>query len=253
MSDLSQEDRIGKLTTPAGGDVFVLNRFEAHGGTRPAVRVPRRRAFAEGELQPRPDDRAQLQRAHQGRRRAGPPFQRRADGGQLHRRAIRPVRLSARAASVAASAVAHVRLPHLLQHEAEQDHHPGVQRSRLHRLPREPEGGLSDAGIYRAVPGDRPQFRLPADGEIRHLLLFRAHRVQAHAGALRRSELPRQDTRPPARSAVARHPGEPARTPAVRLLVERARAADGQGRAQRLFLPEAEPGSARQERQAWPI
>src|SRR6185437_16595098 len=28
MSDLSQEDRIGTLTTPAGGDVFVLNRFE---------------------------------------------------------------------------------------------------------------------------------------------------------------------------------------------------------------------------------
>ncbi len=34
MSDLSQEDRIGKLTTPAGGDVFVLNRFEATEATR---------------------------------------------------------------------------------------------------------------------------------------------------------------------------------------------------------------------------
>ena len=28
MSELSQEGRIGKLTTPAGGDTFVLNRFE---------------------------------------------------------------------------------------------------------------------------------------------------------------------------------------------------------------------------------
>ena len=32
MSDLSQEDRIGKLTTPAGGDTFVLNRFEGTEG-----------------------------------------------------------------------------------------------------------------------------------------------------------------------------------------------------------------------------
>ena len=32
MTDLSQEGRIGKLTTPAGGDTFVLNRFEGTEG-----------------------------------------------------------------------------------------------------------------------------------------------------------------------------------------------------------------------------
>lgn len=32
MSELSQEGRIGKLTTPAGGDTFVLNRFEGTEG-----------------------------------------------------------------------------------------------------------------------------------------------------------------------------------------------------------------------------
>ncbi len=32
MTDLSQEGRIGQLTTPAGDNVFVLNRFEGTEG-----------------------------------------------------------------------------------------------------------------------------------------------------------------------------------------------------------------------------
>ena len=250
MSDLSQEGRIGKLTTPAGQNTFVLNRFEGDRGARAAVRVPRRRAVAAGELRSQFADRPQLQRAHQDRRRARPAFQRRADRSQLHRRPVRSVRLSAGAAAVAAPAVAHLGLPHLLEHEAQQDHHPSVQRPRLHRFPREPAGGISDARIHRAVPRDRPQFRLPVDGEVRHLLLFRAHPVEAHAGALRRPRLPRENPFDATGAVVASDRGGPARSAAVRFLVERARVADRQGRAQRLFLREAGPGSARQGRQA---
>ena len=64
-------------------------------------------------------------------------------------------------------------------------------------------------------------------------------------------ELSRQDPWAATGAAAARDHGGPARPAAVRFLVERTRAADGQGRAQRLFLREAGPGSARQGRQAW--
>ena len=55
-------------------------------------------------------------------------------------------------------------------------------------------GTLQQAGVLRSIPGDRLQFRFPADGAIRHFLFLPARRRRSHhdAGRLqqRASALP---------------------------------------------------------------
>ena len=89
-----------------------------------------------------------------------------------------------RAAALVMAAVANHRLPDLSGQEGARHHQGGLQRSRLHRLRIEADrrGFLSEARILRSVPRDRSEFRVPADGAARHLLLLQARGRQAHAG-----------------------------------------------------------------------
>ena len=146
MADpLSQQDRIGKLTTPAGDDKFVVNRFEATeamGGLF-EFRIGALSLEENFNLDSLIGKNCNVRiKAVDGLERHfnGVLTEANYTGGQYelfgYQFVLRPwLHLLSK----------HLGLPHLLQHEAEQDHQEGVQRPRLHRFSREPEGRLPDA------------------------------------------------------------------------------------------------------------
>ncbi len=117
--------------------------------------------------------------------------------------------------AVAVVHVAHHRLPHLPGHDGARHREGGVRGPSDRQLRVQAVSLVPHLGLLRAVPRKRLQFRQPPARAGGHLLVLRAQRRRAQAGAGRRVERARRGRRATTRCRISRTSRRRRRTPST--------------------------------------